>query len=85
MLRSSAVTGAPTPSLTVIVITSVPTVVKSPKFDNVSAASVAVTTPSVSAAMSLRSVIVGLPVIVTFADSATTFVESVTNAAVNWS
>ena len=82
VLRFAAVTGVPPASLTVIVIASVPAVVRAPKFDNESAARVAVTTPVVLAAIALRSVIDGLPVMATVASVTSTKVPAVTNAAV---
>ena len=65
-----------------IVITSVPAVVKAPKFDNELAARVAVTAPSVLAAIAFNSEIVGLSSIATVAVVATTKLPAVTNAPV---
>ena len=65
-----------------IVIASVPAVVRAPKFASESAARVAVTTPVVSAAIRFSAAIVGVVVRVTAASSTSTFVPPVTNAAV---
>ena len=67
-----------------IVITSVPAVVRDPKLDSELAARVAVTAPSVSSAMSFSAEILGVSPTsrATVAEVATTFVASVTNAAV---
>ena len=81
-LRFAAVTPAPVVSFTVTVMTSVPAVVRAPRFDNESAAKVAVTTPVVFAAILFNAVIDGLPLIVTAASSTTTKVSVVTKAAV---
>ena len=82
VLRFAAVNADASASFTVIVITSVPAVVRDPKLARESAASVAVTTPVVLAAIAFNSEIVGVSSIVTAASDTSTKVPAVTKAAV---